>query len=593
MTVSLEDLKPVVGRWYTASFNAPTQLLKIAARKGKFHVLLPLVSACDQPGKRDVTESISDIRMTKRGAKSVLTFTEKSALWERKEYTIEFGPERIRYWYKVFGHGSVGRAYFFRSWFSDPRTVETEMGMVPGYDQIFSPAVNFFDKVYHFPGDTSIITVGDEPMYWGQALVAAPYSFAFNHRADKLWVWAALGVRPGEHRFEEFTYNTNETKRIYGAGGFDCNFNGKFEIDGQWESPHMVIGSASDPYQGLEDYVAVLEKDYGIKLNRKRRFPKWWRTPIVCGWGEQMSLGYKHEGNLEGVNVDKYCTQAAHDEWLDILRKHDIRAGQLIIDAGWQADGTIGDMFPHEQRWPDLRGWIDQRRSEGLRTILWMCAWNRQGVPDSECITNAEGKAVNVDPTNPAYEKRLRAMIRRLVSSEEGCYNADGVKIDGEMGCPTGPGLKNCGNVWGLELQRAYMGIVYDELKKHKPDAWVGAFQANPYMAQFSDVVRTADLFSVKSSPEDTMIHRAKILSITQPGCPIDTDHAFLYDVRDNWIDIMQAQLRWGIPCLYHFKYVWHKRPFVRPYLEEMTDAHYAAVAKAFKSYWKKLEGTR
>ena len=119
------------------------------------------------------------------------------------------------------------------------------------------------------------------------------------------------------------------------------------------------------------------------------------------------------------------------------------------------------------------------------------------------------------------------------------------------------------------------------------PLAFVGSARVG------DDVVRTADLFSVKSSPEDTMIHRAKILSITQPGCPIDTDHAFLYDVRDNWIDIMQAQLRWGIPCLYHFKYVWHKRPFVRPYLEEMTDAHYAAVAKAFKSYWKKLEGTR
>ncbi len=589
----MADLKAVGGRWYTASFHAPSRQVRIVAKKPfskSFYMFVPIVSACDQPGKRDVHVSLSDFQVKKRGQTTVLTFTEKSALWDRKEYTVEFGPQRIKYWYKVFGKGPVGRAYLFRSWMKDPITVEEELGVVPGYDTVFSPAVNFEGKVYHFAGDTSIITCGNEDMYWGSGLVCAPYCFGLNDRGDRMWAWAGLGLRAGQYTFEEFTYNSNETKRIFGAGGFDCNYNGKLTIDGSWESPHIILGASDDPYRAQEDYIRVLEKEYGLKLQRKRKMPLWWKSPIFCGWGEQMSLAFRDSGNLgAGPGANTYCTQALHDEWLAILRKHDIKPGQIIIDAGWEKPGTTGDMYVSEERWPDLRGWIEARRKEGIRTVLWMCAWNRDGVPDDECVRDAGGKAVNVDPTNPAYEKRLRAMIRRMISDEPGCYGGDGVKIDGELMCPLGPGLTNHENVWGLELQRRYLGIVRDEAKRHKPDALIGTYMANPYMADLSDVVRTADMFGIKGSPRDVMIHRAKLISIAQPGCPIDTDHAFWYDVTDNWIDIMSAQLKVGIPCLYHADYVWHKRPFTWTYMERMTDEQYAAVSKVFRAYWKKL----
>ena len=158
-----------------------------------------------------------------------------------------------------------------------------------------------------------------------------------------------------------------------------------------------------------------------------------------------------------------------------------------------------GDMVAHPERWPDLRGWIEARQAEGIKVILWSMAWSRAGVPDDECMTK-DGKPFNVDPTNPKYEARLRAMVRRLLSSAEGCYNADGLKIDGELLCPVGPGLKNQGNVWGLELQRKWLSIVYSEAKKHKSDCAIGLYQANPYVADLCDIARTADLFSVNFS---------------------------------------------------------------------------------------------
>ena len=335
----------------------------------------------------------------------------------------------------------------------------------------------------------------------------------------------------------------------------------------------------------------MLENEYGLRLPRKPATPAWWQSPIFCGWGEQISLGFRDHGNVDGVDVRPYCTQAIHDEWMDIFRSHGIRPGQIIIDDGWQRDGTLGDLFVDENRWPDLRGWIESRRAEGIRSILWMCAWNREGVPDDECITNKDGKAVNVDPTNPNYECCLREMVRRMLSDEPGCHNADGIKVDGLLGCLTGSDSRNQGNIWGLELQRTLIQIIYSEAKRHKPDAMIGSFFANPYLAEFSDVSRTADHYSIKGSPESTMIHRARILSIGQPGRPIDTDSVFNYDLRDNWIDMMESQLACGIPSLYNAKYVRHRRPFMRPYIEEMTDAHYRVIRRVFEKQWDRIQG--
>jgi hypothetical protein len=191
MSNTMQGLAPVSGAWYTASFHGPSRLIKIVAKRSKFYMFVPLVSACDQPGRRDVHQELSAIKVSRKGAATILTFTEKSALWDRKEYTLEFGSERIKYYYKVFGKGAVGRAYFFRSCFKDPRTVEEELGVVPGYDTVFSPAVNFMGKTYHFAGDTSVITVGDDPMYWGSGLVCAPFCFGLGNRSDELWAWAS------------------------------------------------------------------------------------------------------------------------------------------------------------------------------------------------------------------------------------------------------------------------------------------------------------------------------------------------------------------------------------------------------------------
>ena len=114
-----------------------------------------------------------------------------------------------------------------------------------------------------------------------------------------------------------------------------------------------------------------------------------------------------------------------------------------------------------------------------------------------------DGEPVSFDPTNPMFIKRLKDGIRRMLSSEKGCYNADGFKIDGTNSQPAGCDLKNHGSVWGHELLRQFLGTLYDESKKIKEDALISVFTANPYYHDVCDMVRLGDLYTAEGDPQE------------------------------------------------------------------------------------------
>jgi hypothetical protein len=122
-----------------------------------------------------------------------------------------------------------------------------------------------------------------------------------------------------------------------------------------------------------------------------------------------------------------------------------------------------------EAKWPDLPGFIGREHEAGRKVLLWLKMWDPEGVPPEECVRNAAGTSIAVDPGNPAYEARLRASVRRMLGHDG--YGADGFKIDFSARIPSGPGLQHHGQLWGLELMRRYLEIIYDEAKRVKPDA--------------------------------------------------------------------------------------------------------------------------
>lgn len=89
-------------------------------------------------------------------------------------------------------------------------------------------------------------------------------------------------------------------------------------------------------------------------------------------------------------------------------------------------------------------GFIRKQHASGKKVLLWLKAWDPEGVPGEECITNAGGFALSVDPSNPIYEERLRRSIRMMLFADG--YDADGFKVDFTARIPSGPGPAAGGN---------------------------------------------------------------------------------------------------------------------------------------------------
>ena len=205
-----------------------------------------------------------------------------------------------------------------------------------------------------------------------------------------------------------------------------------------------------------------------------------------------------------------------------------------------------------EIKWPDLSGFIARQHTGGRKVLLWLKAWDPEGLPVDECITNAAGLPIACDPSNPAYERRLRAAVQHMISSNG--YDADGFKIDFTARIPSGPGLNIHGDIWGLELMRLYLSILHSEAKRIKPDALILAHTPHPYLQDVVDMIRLNDINRGRDVNQ-AMTHRARVASIACPKLNIDTDDWPMPN-KDAWRAYTRLQPELGVPSLYYVTHI-------------------------------------
>jgi len=142
---------------------------------------------------------------------------------------------------------------------------------------------------------------------------------------------------------------------------------------------------------------------------------------IFCGWGAQSNLASK----VEGWTPD-FATQDNYNQFLAELDMHGINPGTVVIDDKWQQH--YGENSVDPQKWPDMGGFVREQHEQDRKVLLWLKFWDPDGLPADECITNAGGAIVAVDPTNPKFITRFTESIRYLLASES--LNGDGFKVD-------------------------------------------------------------------------------------------------------------------------------------------------------------------
>ncbi|MBE6390290.1 MAG: hypothetical protein E7043_09000 [Lentisphaerae bacterium] len=548
---------------------------------------------CTVSGKIDnISETGKWMVETLENDDILLKREEISTIWQKKTFILRVTKNAFCWYHQLDGEGELEDVRFFRSCFQG-----REYGFAGNFDEVYSAAPNFREQQYFHPCARVVISNGnDSSANTGlHALASVPHVMGLHDRRDKTQLGVAVFASPGEYLWDEMVWNpevlmspSDYDGDLARAGGFAIRYYGKKHICGTWTSPCLIF---TFPGKVDDTLATALKYAYSCKfLPRpgKHKRESWWSEPIYCMWDDQTALAFKSEidyHQLPDACPGDFATEYWAERWLGKLAENNITPGIIILDDKWQKSKLSAD--PDLQKWSDLRGWIERCHQRGIKVFLWGMAWHNEDIPLDEAIT-CDGKVVAGDVTNPKYEKRLREKVYRYFSADPGCLNADGVKIDGLMALPVGRNLKNYGNIWGLELQKRFLQIVYSEAKKAKADVCISTFAANPYLDEFTDMLRLADMFTYRLTTEDSMHWRHSVYKATNPHVLIDTDSQMNYNLDPDYLHALEAGAQIGIPTVYNAEYLRRNRYFFAADYRKLTEKEYKKIAEIFAGYRKK-----
>ncbi len=483
---------------------------------------------------KDVPRAAS-FEVSKEGKNTVFRWLASSSAWEKTEYVLKATELHLEYYVKVYGEGAVDSVEYFCG---DPTSesrgsgYEFDRGFTPiptvdGSAQCEFSAQKSFDEF-------SFLTI--PPLF--------TYIFDVEGAKDKLTF--ALAARRGEHNFTKFTYNTasNGVLRRFWFATDQCAHT---KVAGEWQTPSILIYGAPSRIEAMKYYSDRYFASGVADVRPAARKPRFWYGPIACGWTEQAA--YPAANGL-AISQPEAARQETYDNFNRELDRRDLHPTLMIIDDKWQT--AYGDPYADGAKWHDLRGWIDRNRAEnGRHTMLWYKLWDSEGLPDDECMeSESQYNKRCADPTNPKYRERLKKIMHRLLSSDEGCYNADGLKLDFAFFQPVGRSAVSYSGKYGVELFLEYIKTVYAFAKEEKPDCVISASPCHPLFAAYVDHARLHDYHPDLRRSYEEFSFRRDIYRIALPWSLVDTDGAG-YRTRRDTVRYLVNSYRLGIPDLY------------------------------------------
>lgn len=583
---------------------------------GKVWATLNLLSSVNTAARPDETWSVDGVEAEQRGDEAVLTVRSRSTAWQHHVLTLLCTPTALELSVTVHGSGALAEVTLLGGRASLPSGACGVFRSAIGFRSLLVPTPTEPIQAVRSAHSAAVLgVVGDAdpgrlngifsppPLALGLGRAEVPTGSAKAATSVPDGDWLGLSVRDA---VERLTFTSMRYEPLDGGFLLRFEYDAQTRVDASWTSPTIVLRPARTGWAVLDDYRADLV-EHGLAPASGPDAPAdWWREPIFCGWGAQCARAvHLLHAATRGENADPtadtlpqtreeehrvaktaptLARQSVYDEFLDRLEAHEVRPGTIVLDDRWQAEYGTG--VPDPEHWPDLRAWIDERHRAGQRVLLWWKAWDPEGLPLEECVRDAGGRSVSVDPASAGYRRHLSEIVRYLLGPDG--LNADGFKVDFTQRGPSGSTLTRAADsdssspAWGIAGLHLLLQTLYDAAKRAKPDALVVCHAVHPSFGDACDLVRLNDVLKFDLDGRrvpvlDQLIFRHAVARRTLPHHDIDTDQ-WPMPSRSEWLEYSLAQPRLGIPALYYLESIDRSGEHIRP--DDLD-----AVAAAWASY--------
>lgn len=301
------------------------------------------------------------------------------------------------------------------------------------------------------------------------------------------------------------------------------------------------------PHELFLRHGRVLVDEGAITDPAAKRRHDWWREPLYCTWGDQTFLADQEAEtdllNQTAVQVEPIVSkldEAFVRRAVSVIRRERLPVRTIILDEGWNV--ARGDWRPHPQRFPDLRGLVDELHAQGFKVMVWW-SWAEiaahADIPADELAGDGwlnKHRARWRDYSDPRIQETyLKPLFRKLFSSDPDCYDLDGLKTD-FLADKVHPETPLRDPSWrGEEVYFQKMtGLFYREMCRHKPDAMHLGCAGNYWLAEFMDLNRTYDVHSSNWREHE---ERARMLQCTAPGVIVSYDMMNFTENMDRYFE--------------------------------------------------------
>lgn len=491
--------------------------------------LFDLIPSCSAPinGAEDLDKSLIFDGIEKCESATVCKWHSESTCWNKKEYILKIYEDYATFQVVLHGTGAPDKILFFKGLDGRFSQYETAGYTLPQFQDVDHERAKQLCNV--------------EGVLMPLRCAPPPFVFPFWSEYNSDWCGVGIAAEKGNNNYERFIFKPVRRAGFY----FELPLHGYTEISVQWDSPLIWFGFGKDDMEIFNRYSQWTYDALNYpRYHGSENVPEWWKMPIFCGWGEQCILSVQR-----GCKDGDIANQKDYEAMMERLDRLGLAPGAVFIDAGWAKDNAL---TVDTEKWHDLRAFADSQHAKGRRVILWQHVWDCAGYAES-VRTSSQDYKPTVDPTNPEFLKELRKNIYKVLSSDDGCFNCDGFKMDFEDNLPreeAGVVMHKKG-VYGIELMRLLFEAYYKYSKEVKADALINTSAIHPYFADICDQIRLHDYWSTTRSTVGMMAFRSALTRAVMPDVLIDTDHEH---IENNQQALMKslADSRFGIPCLYN-----------------------------------------